>query len=270
MALRPDLDPFSIAQNLGVDLFDPDTRPSDAACTPEQRRQLAVYGMIHPYLGELEPGSYRSWPTGDLVAQHDSLQDGLYWLTQWPEDDEVSDDMVARLTLHMTQQMGDIRQELQRRQRARALPSPIARQSPVSRPLLEQIKLQSDLVEIFISAGVDLRRSSPSAWKGLCPFHEERTPSFYVYTDKGFWICYGCQRKGDAIAAAQALHHLPFMAAVKHLAQLAGIPLDVPEVDARARAIARGNAPYRGPRRSYNVVTGRDDYVFSPLPRTQP
>ncbi len=69
-------------------------------------------------------------------------------------------------------------------------------------------------------------------FKGCCPFHNEKTPSFYVNDEKGFYHCFGCGAHGDAIRWMTDQRGLPFMDAVKELAEAAG--LDVPAPDPRA------------------------------------
>ena len=66
-------------------------------------------------------------------------------------------------------------------------------------------------------------------YKGCCPFHNEKTPSFYVNDDKGFYHCFGCSAHGDAIRWMTDQRGLPFMDAVKELAQAAG--LELPTMD---------------------------------------
>ncbi len=65
--------------------------------------------------------------------------------------------------------------------------------------------------------------------RGCCPFHNEKTPSFYVNDDKGFYHCFGCSAHGDAIRWMTDQRGLPFIDAVKELAQAAG--LDMPAMD---------------------------------------
>jgi DNA primase len=74
---------------------------------------------------------------------------------------------------------------------------------------------------------VSLRRSG-TTWKGLCPFHGEKTPSFHVY-DKGFFKCYGCGAGGDVIRFVELFDKVPFPDAVRQLAARAG--LQVPDSD---------------------------------------
>lgn len=68
--------------------------------------------------------------------------------------------------------------------------------------------------------------------KGCCPFHNEKTPSFYVNDDKGFYHCFGCSAHGDAIRWMTDQRGLPFMDAVKELAQAAG--MEVPALDKKS------------------------------------
>jgi DNA primase len=74
---------------------------------------------------------------------------------------------------------------------------------------------------------VPLRRSG-TTWKGLCPFHGEKTPSFHVY-DKGFFKCYGCGVGGDVIKFVELYDKVSFPEAVRQLAQRAGLPVPEPE-----------------------------------------
>ncbi|WP_164155719.1 DNA primase, partial [Sandarakinorhabdus rubra] len=72
--------------------------------------------------------------------------------------------------------------------------------------------------------------------KGCCPFHNEKTPSFYVNDDKGFYHCFGCGAHGDVIRFLTDNMGLPFMEAVKQLASEAGLEVPAPSPDARAKA----------------------------------
>jgi hypothetical protein len=72
-----------------------------------------------------------------------------------------------------------------------------------------------DLVSVVESAGVELRQRG-TRHVGLCPFHTEKTPSFYVFPDNRF-KCFGCSESGDSIDFVQKLYGLPFQDALKHL-----------------------------------------------------
>src|SRR5689334_24516334 len=69
-------------------------------------------------------------------------------------------------------------------------------------------------------------------WKACCPFHNEKTPSFTINDEKGFYHCFGCGAHGDAIRWMTDQRGLPFMDAIKELAASAG--MDVPAPDPRA------------------------------------
>ena len=71
--------------------------------------------------------------------------------------------------------------------------------------------------------------------KGLCPFHDERTPSFNVRPHLGMFHCFGCGESGDVISFVQKMDHLPFTEAVEMLAAKAGITLHYEEGGARVR-----------------------------------
>src|SRR5512143_1225553 len=81
----------------------------------------------------------------------------------------------------------------------------------------------TDLVQL-VGAVTGLKKAGNS-WKGLCPFHGEKTPSFHVHPDKGFYYCFGCGAKGDAITFVRETERLEFPEAVAYLARLAGITL---------------------------------------------
>ncbi len=76
--------------------------------------------------------------------------------------------------------------------------------------------------------------------KACCPFHSEKTPSFTVNDEKGFYHCFGCGAHGDAIRFLTDAKGLPFMDAVKELAAKAG--MEVPAVDSKARERAQKSA----------------------------
>ncbi len=74
-------------------------------------------------------------------------------------------------------------------------------------------------------------------WKGCCPFHNEKTPSFYVNDDKGFYHCFGCGAHGDVIRFLTEQEGLGFIDAVKQLAAQAGMELPADSPEAREKAV---------------------------------
>ncbi len=104
---------------------------------------------------------------------------------------------------------------------------------------IDDLKQQADIV-VVIQDYVSLKKTGAS-YKGLCPFHGEKTPSFIVHRDKGFFHCFGCNVGGDVIKFIELHEKVGFADAVKMLAQRFGIPL--PELEAsdeqRTTAIER-------------------------------
>lgn len=94
-------------------------------------------------------------------------------------------------------------------------------------------------------------------FRACCPFHNEKTPSFYVNDEKGFYHCFGCSAHGDAIRWMTDQRGLPFMDAIKELAQAAG--MDVPAPDPRAAEHAeRANS-------LFDVMTAAAEWFSSQL-----
>ena len=104
----------------------------------------------------------------------------------------------------------------------------------ISGESLERVKGAVDIVEV-ISAHTDLRRQG-SRWVGLCPFHEERTPSFSVDAQEKLYHCFGCGVGGDAIKFVEEKEGLGFAEAVELLADRYGVELVRDKEDPRAEA----------------------------------
>ncbi len=88
---------------------------------------------------------------------------------------------------------------------------------------IAEIRERVDLVEL-VGARVDLKRSGKN-WRGLCPFHTEKTPSFYVYPESGNYICFSCGEKGDAFSWLMKTEGLDFPEALEQLAARTGVTL---------------------------------------------
>jgi DNA primase len=93
---------------------------------------------------------------------------------------------------------------------------------------IDDVRTAADIVTV-ISDYVSLRKAGTS-YKGLCPFHGEKTPSFTVNRDRGLFYCFGCQAGGDVFKFIELQEQLGFQDAVRHLAQRFGIP--VPSLEA--------------------------------------
>jgi DNA primase len=88
---------------------------------------------------------------------------------------------------------------------------------------IARVRTATDIVAL-IGEHAALKRQG-RRWVGLCPFHAEKTPSFSVNAEEGFYYCFGCQQKGDAISFVRAVEHLDFVDAVRRLADKAGITI---------------------------------------------
>jgi DNA primase len=104
----------------------------------------------------------------------------------------------------------------------------------ISNDSLDRLKGAVDIVEV-ISQHTDLRRQG-ARWVGLCPFHDERTPSFSVDAQDKLYHCFGCGVGGDAIKFVEEKDGLGFAEAVEWLADRYGIELEREQEDPRAEA----------------------------------
>lgn len=103
---------------------------------------------------------------------------------------------------------------------------------------VEEVRARADIVEV-VGEFVDLKKSGKE-YKARCPFHEERTPSFYVVPDKGFFKCFGCGESGDVFGFVMKRAGLDFPEAVRHVAARAGVEL---------REVTRGEEAREDPNR---------------------
>jgi DNA primase len=86
-----------------------------------------------------------------------------------------------------------------------------------------QVRAATDIVAL-IGEHAALKRQG-RRWVGLCPFHGEKTPSFNVNADEGYYKCFGCGVSGDAITFVREMEHLDFVEAVRRLADRAGVTI---------------------------------------------
>ena len=101
----------------------------------------------------------------------------------------------------------------------------------LSPQFLDELRARTSLSGV-VGRTVKLQKAGRE-FKACCPFHNEKTPSFYVNDEKGFWHCFGCGVHGDAIRWLTDARGLPFMDAVKELAEAAG--MEVPAADPRSQ-----------------------------------
>ncbi len=95
----------------------------------------------------------------------------------------------------------------------------------IPQPFIDELLRRVDIVDI-IDSRVPLKSAGRGEYKACCPFHEEKTPSFTVSTDKQFYHCFGCGEHGTAVGFLMNYAHLSFVEAIEELAAHVGI--DVP------------------------------------------
>jgi DNA primase len=88
---------------------------------------------------------------------------------------------------------------------------------------IEDLRMQADIVQV-VQEYVSLRKTG-ATYKGLCPFHSEKTPSFHVNRDKGFFHCFGCGVGGDVFKFLELQEKMGFQDSVRHLASKFGLPI---------------------------------------------
>ncbi len=90
---------------------------------------------------------------------------------------------------------------------------------------IQEVRERVDMIALVQRHGVELKKSGRS-YKGLCPFHGEKSPSFYVWPDEKRFKCFGCQAGGDAISFVQRLMGKTFVDTVRDLAKELGIDIE--------------------------------------------
>ena len=101
----------------------------------------------------------------------------------------------------------------------------------MDRSQVEKVKAVIDIVSV-VSEYVDLKKKGKSFW-GLCPFHNEKTPSFSVDPVKQIYKCFGCDKGGDVISFVMEKKGLSFAESLMELSRRAGIPYEAPRGQAR-------------------------------------
>ena len=107
----------------------------------------------------------------------------------------------------------------------------------VKQDAVQEIKDRLDLVDL-ISEHLRLQKAGRDL-KGLCPFHQEKTPSLYVSPEKQLWHCYGCQKGGDHFTFIQDIEHVDFRGALRLLAEKTGVVLEESPGAGRQRELKR-------------------------------
>jgi DNA primase len=94
------------------------------------------------------------------------------------------------------------------------------------REKIDDVRDRTNIVDI-VRRYVELKRAGTGSWKGLCPFHAEKTPSFNVHEQRQYFHCFGCGEKGDVFSFLVKIEQRSFMEVLRDLARQAGV--DLPE-----------------------------------------
>src|SRR5215813_8843957 len=86
----------------------------------------------------------------------------------------------------------------------------------------QELKQQADIVRV-IDDYIKLKKTGAQNFSGLCPFHNEKTPSFSVHATRQFFHCFGCGASGDVFAFVQKIENISFPEAVRSIAQKVGM-----------------------------------------------
>lgn len=115
------------------------------------------------------------------------------------------------------------------------------RRGPLPQHLIDEVLKRTDLVAV-VSRHVELKRAGRE-FKGRCPFHHEKVPSFYVVPEKRFYFCHGCRASGDAISFLARVEGKSFIQAVQALAEAANValPATSPAAEQERQALLRAN-----------------------------
>jgi DNA primase len=108
----------------------------------------------------------------------------------------------------------------------------------VPREKIDDVRERTNIVEV-VKRYVELKRAGTGSWKGLCPFHSEKTPSFHVNETRHYFHCFGCQEKGDVIGFLEKVEHRSFMEVLQDLADAAGVELEAKPLSPAERAARR-------------------------------
>jgi DNA primase len=101
---------------------------------------------------------------------------------------------------------------------------------------IQTVRERASIEQVIVEAGVQLRSAGGGRLKGLCPFHDEKTPSFNVNPANGYYMCFGCGESGNVISFVTKHDHMSFPEAVEHLARRYGVELQYEEGGAAARS----------------------------------
>jgi len=127
----------------------------------------------------------------------------------------------------------------------------------VPREKIDDVRERTSIVEV-VKRHVELKRAGTGMWKGLCPFHSEKTPSFQVNEARHFFYCFGCREKGDVIGFLEKIEQRSFMEVLQDLASAAGVELETKPLSPAERTARREAESER--ERMYRVMETATQY----------
>jgi DNA primase len=105
------------------------------------------------------------------------------------------------------------------------------------REKIDDVRERTNIVDV-VKRYVELKRAGTGSWKGLCPFHAEKTPSFHVHEQRQFFHCFGCGEKGDVFSFLVKIEQRSFMEVLRDLARQSGVDLPEPTLSPAERQAA--------------------------------
>ena len=112
------------------------------------------------------------------------------------------------------------------------------------REKIDDVRERTNIVDV-VKRYVELKRAGTGSWKGLCPFHAEKTPSFHVHEQRQFFHCFGCGEKGDVFSFLVKIEQRSFMEVLRDLAHQAGVDFPEPTLTPAERKAAEEIASER-------------------------
>ena len=135
----------------------------------------------------------------------------------------------------------------------------------LNKEIIEEIRRRSDIVEVISGCGVQLKRAGGTSFKGLCPFHQEKTPSFHVDTARQAFHCFGCGKGGDVFRFFMDKENVDFVNAAQILAARCGVV--IPE---KSSADPQGDSIRRSERERLLAVNAEFSGFFCRYLRDNP
>ena len=106
--------------------------------------------------------------------------------------------------------------------------------------IIDEVRQRNDIAEVIMECGIPLKLAGKN-YKACCPFHDEKTPSFTVSSERQMFYCFGCQVGGNTITFLQKYENKPFIESIEWLANRVGVPLPTQDQKSKEQAKKRLN-----------------------------